>query len=173
MAWLRLYTDILDDRRFFDMPAELYRRWSFLLVVCKKHDGRLPPLSDCAWSLRLSDADMAATLEELSRLGLIDSTDTGLCPHNWDGRQFESDNSVERVRRYRERMRSNGDTIGGYLKHKGRIFERDGDACVYCGSADNLVIDHLIPVSRGGDSEPDNLVTACKSCNSGKSGRLL
>lgn len=48
------------------------------------------------------------------------------------------------------------------------VYERDGFRCVYCGSADNLTIDHLHPRSRGGSNEVDNLATACKSCNSQK-----
>jgi hypothetical protein len=36
-----------------------------------------------------------------------------------------------------------------------------------------LVIDHLMPVSKGGTNDRDNLITACESCNQGKSDRLL
>jgi 5-methylcytosine-specific restriction endonuclease McrA len=40
--------------------------------------------------------------------------------------------------------------------------------CVYCGSGENLTTDHLIPKNRGGDNSADNLVIACKSCNSSR-----
>ena len=40
--------------------------------------------------------------------------------------------------------------------------------CVYCGSEENLTTDHLIPKNRGGDNSADNLVLACKSCNSSR-----
>jgi hypothetical protein len=52
-----------------------------------------------------------------------------------------------------------------------REWEREHDlpdACVYCGTADDLTTDHLIPRSRGGTSSPDNLVLSCKSCNSSR-----
>lgn len=52
------------------------------------------------------------------------------------------------------------------------ILKRDGHRCRYCGadSADaKLTVDHVIPEALGGSSEPDNLVTACDVCNSGKS----
>ncbi len=40
--------------------------------------------------------------------------------------------------------------------------------CVYCGSVSDLSTDHLIPTNRGGDNSADNLVLACKSCNSSR-----
>lgn len=48
------------------------------------------------------------------------------------------------------------------------VFARDGAACRYCGSADYLECDHVIPLSRGGRSRLDNLVTACRACNRSK-----
>ena len=44
-------------------------------------------------------------------------------------------------------------------------------ACYYCGAADNLAVDHLIPRIRGGPDEADNLIWACRACNSSKQGR--
>jgi hypothetical protein len=51
------------------------------------------------------------------------------------------------------------------------IFKRDGFTCQYCGGTppgSTLHIDHIKPVSDGGDNNPDNLVTACVDCNLGK-----
>lgn len=44
-------------------------------------------------------------------------------------------------------------------------------ACCYCGSRENLSVDHLIPTKRGGANTGDNLVWACRSCNSSKCAR--
>jgi hypothetical protein len=41
-------------------------------------------------------------------------------------------------------------------------------ACNYCGSRDKLSIDHLIPKAKGGADKPENMVWACRSCNSAK-----
>ncbi len=51
------------------------------------------------------------------------------------------------------------------------IYKRDGYACVYCGNKDNLTLDHVIPRSRGGRDQWDNLVTACQRCNTEKGDR--
>ena len=42
-------------------------------------------------------------------------------------------------------------------------------SCCYCGTMANLSIDHLIPRSKGGSDHGENLVWACRSCNSSKS----
>lgn len=51
------------------------------------------------------------------------------------------------------------------------ILRRDGYTCRYCGSKApdvTLTVDHVVPVALGGGDEPNNLVTACADCNSGK-----
>ena len=49
------------------------------------------------------------------------------------------------------------------------ILARDGHRCVYCGASDDLLVDHVIPRSRGGGNTAANLAAACRSCNSSKS----
>lgn len=44
-------------------------------------------------------------------------------------------------------------------------------ACCYCASREHLSVDHLIPTKRGGANSGDNLVWACRSCNSSKGAR--
>jgi HNH endonuclease len=53
-----------------------------------------------------------------------------------------------------------------------RIFERDAYRCVACGDFHNLVVDHIIPLNRGGSDEMDNFQTLCHTCNSVKSDRI-
>ncbi len=51
------------------------------------------------------------------------------------------------------------------------VFARDGGACQYCGaSAENL--DHVIPRSKGGPHTWENVVAACRPCNTRKEDRL-
>ncbi len=56
------------------------------------------------------------------------------------------------------------------------VFKRDGFRCQYCGDRPDdakLQVDHIAPVAEGGGDEPDNLVTSCQPCNSGKGARPL
>jgi len=48
------------------------------------------------------------------------------------------------------------------------LLERFGHRCAYCGSTEDLCADHRIPLARGGSNTVDNLLPACRSCNSRK-----
>lgn len=56
------------------------------------------------------------------------------------------------------------------------VFKRDLFKCQYCGRTPpnvTLQVDHIIPVSGGGLSDQDNLITSCFDCNVGKGSRPL
>ena len=56
------------------------------------------------------------------------------------------------------------------------ILTRDEHQCQYCGNyfrESDLTIDHVIPRSKGGKNEWDNVVAACTDCNQQKSDYLL
>ena len=52
------------------------------------------------------------------------------------------------------------------------IFARDGGRCVYC-TAPATSIDHVIPRSRGGGHNWENVVSACHKCNHLKADKQL
>jgi len=45
------------------------------------------------------------------------------------------------------------------------IFRRDKFQCQYCGSKNDLTLDHVTPRSKGGPTSWENLITACRRCN--------
>jgi 5-methylcytosine-specific restriction endonuclease McrA len=51
------------------------------------------------------------------------------------------------------------------------VFARDSHRCQYCGSAAES-IDHVVPKSRGGLHAWDNVVAACRRCNTRKEDHL-
>ncbi len=56
-----------------------------------------------------------------------------------------------------------------------RVLRRDEFHCMACGATgkdDVLVVDHIHPVSKGGETTMDNLQTLCRTCNSGKGTKL-
>jgi 5-methylcytosine-specific restriction endonuclease McrA len=52
------------------------------------------------------------------------------------------------------------------------VFARDNWTCQYCGSRQQLTVDHVIPRSKGGPSTWDNIVAACAPCNRRKGDSL-
>lgn len=53
-----------------------------------------------------------------------------------------------------------------------QVFNLYGQCCAYCRkplTREECTIDHVIPISRGGSNTINNLVPACKSCNTRKS----
>lgn len=56
------------------------------------------------------------------------------------------------------------------------ILMRDLRTCQYCGQrCPNVVlhVDHIIPVSKGGTNDDENLITACSACNFGKETKIV
>lgn len=43
--------------------------------------------------------------------------------------------------------------------------------CAYCGKTSSLEQEHFIPLSKGGGHTIENIIPACKSCNSSKNNR--
>ena len=56
---------------------------------------------------------------------------------------------------------------------KKNVMIRDGFKCAYCRRhTARLTIDHIIPKSRGGRTEFENCVTACRECNHKKGNQM-
>ena len=51
---------------------------------------------------------------------------------------------------------------------RSKIKEEWGYECAYCGSQDNLTIDHIVPKAKGGPDFTKNLLCACHDCNQDK-----
>lgn len=62
----------------------------------------------------------------------------------------------------------NGSMNIGSIADDERLKLRMPQSCCYCGSTEHLAVDHLIPRKKGGLDQGDNMVWACRSCNSSK-----
>lgn len=61
-------------------------------------------------------------------------------------------------------------------ENRSAVFERHSYKCQYCDkqlTRFTATLDHLVPVSQGGGNEYGNVITACRECNSRKTGKSL
>jgi 5-methylcytosine-specific restriction endonuclease McrA len=171
LPWFRMHAEFVDDPKVQRLSPDLFKFWVNCLGLACQNSGYLPSIPDISWKMKIPEKRVAACIASLHEVKLLDQEGHTFTPHNWAARQYISDTSLERVREYRKRIKDSGSTTTAYLKHRNAVMERDGFACVYCEATEKLCLDHSVPVFLGGDDEPENLMTACKRCNSGKAGR--
>jgi len=51
---------------------------------------------------------------------------------------------------------------------RAEVYERDGHKCLKCGTPEDLTLDHILAISKGGKWTVKNLQTLCSKCNNAK-----
>lgn len=106
MQWFRFYHEVVEDPKVQTLSPYMFRAWVNLLCIAAKHGGELPEFRDIGYRLHVTENRAQAIVSELIQAGLFETVDGVPRPHNWNGRQFESDVSTDRVKRFRERRRN-------------------------------------------------------------------
>lgn len=75
--------------------------------------------------------------------------------------------------RKRKALKMNAPGRGVTAQDWAEILELFGGKCAYCLTADATSMDHVVPITRGGAHDPENIVPACKSCNCSKNNKSL
>lgn len=104
--WFKFYDDVLYDPKVQRLPKDVAWNWVNILCLASKGSGKLPPISDIAFALRITDREADALIETLLSAGLLDDIGGAMCPHNWHERQGTVDTNAERQRRFRERRKA-------------------------------------------------------------------
>ena len=81
------------------------------------------------------------------------------------------DNTYYRVRAHAYKMYREGKWHINDLYQQNRSKLLYGGHCYYCGkecTPSELTADHVFPRSKGGESGVDNIILACKACNTSK-----
>jgi len=81
--------------------------------------------------------------------------------------------NLEKYRYYTSLRRAKKLTNGVYKISNNELKKLYESPCAYCGSKESIEMDHVIPISRGGQHSIGNLVPACSRCNRSKSNKLL
>jgi hypothetical protein len=109
--WFRVYIDLVDHPKVQRLDPTLFRALITLWCLASANDGVFPPIDQIAFKLRMKREKVQRVLNELRAAGLVDEEERGTRPHNWDKRQFTSDASTSRVKRFRERRRNVSPTV--------------------------------------------------------------
>lgn len=104
--WFRFYDEALNDPKILKLSDKLFRVWVGLLCVASKNDGKIPPMEDTSLLLRMKSEKLSGDVKSLIAAGLLDDVGGTLSPHNWNVRQYKSDVSTERVKRFRNGRRN-------------------------------------------------------------------
>lgn len=127
-------------------------RWREL--VRKGHSNRKEKASKYSKEYRLKKGD---ELREYNRL--------------WSSTHKEHNQARQRKK---NAIKANAPGSGISVEQSISIKQETGNHCVYCGvKSNNLQIDHVIPLSRGGADDITNAVTACPRCNVSKGNKTL
>ncbi len=110
--WIRLYRDSLHNPKLVTLSDRQFRAWHNLLLI-SNDEGELPSSRDIACHLRMTIPEAEAVLCDLVEAGLVDvdCTNTNnrkFSLHDWKAHQYVSDNSTERVRKFRNKNKGNG-----------------------------------------------------------------
>jgi hypothetical protein len=112
--WFRMYEGVLDDPKVQRLDGEAFKAWVNLLCLASRNGGVLPGIEDVAFALRRPPDEARAMLEQLRAARLLDRRGRGAsaayAPHRWAERQYKSDVSTDRVKRFRKRFNAVSET---------------------------------------------------------------
>lgn len=143
--WIKLHRGLLDNIDYALLDPVAAKCLPLIWLIASEYDGHVPEIDILAFRLRLSVEAAQAVVDDLLK------------------RRFLGAGSSEQVATPAQH-KSNPSR---YVPDKTRmeVFQRDGGACVWCGSQENVEFDHVTPVSKGGKSTACNLQLLCRSCN--------
>ena len=100
--WFRLYSEFAHDPKIQMLPEAMQRR--YVMLLCLRCSETLETLheTEIAFQLRLTEAELVETKQLFINKNFIDKHWKIL---NWDKRQFVSDSSTMRVRKYRNKKK--------------------------------------------------------------------
>ncbi len=150
MTWAKLDDRANEHRKQLSAGPEACWFWACGLMYAnrqKERDGFIP---DAAIGMLYPVKSPKRLAEKLVAVGLWERVDGGYRIHDFEPGP--------------ERNRWSSHAYDA-------VFDRDGERCRYCNGVDDLTIDHVVPRCQGGRDCADNLVVACRRCNSRKGGR--
>jgi hypothetical protein len=136
------------------------QKWDLIMLMCHAGESKRRGIldgddEDIAAFLSLSEEDFYSFVDYLESENILTRGEDGkLFFVNW-----KENERCDTLRRQWNNIRKLMAPV---------VYKLHGRFCNYCGSTIKLTIDHVMPLCRGGTNDLDNLVPACRACNSQK-----
>jgi hypothetical protein len=139
--WIKLYNELLENYEFGALPDAVKGQLICIWLLASRMDNKLP--LDAKWLANKINATDPIDLDLLLETGFIEPHDPVKAAgkrENWPSRYIP-------------------DAV------RAAVMERDGHKCLRCQATERLEIDHITPISQGGNGHQENLQVLCVSCN--------
>jgi hypothetical protein len=157
--WIKLYRDLLDDHEWHSLEPEAAKMLVMLWLLASENEGNLPEIKTISFRLRVSEDVVSTSLLKLNHW-----LETGDACESVNLTTTAKAKDIAKNNGYGSRHISD--------KVKRDVWLRDRGICIKCGAFESIEFDHIIPVSKGGESGIDNIQLLCRPCNRSKRARL-
>lgn len=154
--WIKLHTDLLNSPDWHYLSPAAAKTLIEIWLLSSEYGGCLPEMVEVSFRLRQPADSLNSAIKELIDAGFI--VDDGK-----DATDKPTSAEIASENGYGLRQISQSD--------REHVLARDG-RCVNCSSIENLEVDHVIPVSKGGNSDISNLQILCRRCNREKGSKF-
>jgi hypothetical protein len=158
--WIKLHRTLLDNLDYYRLSAEAGKALPLIWLLASEKEGRVPDAPELAFRLRIDETAAADILAELAERRFLvpfngaDAVEHGATPSQ----------RVAKLNGFGTRHISD--------QTKRIVWKRDKGRCCECRSDQNIEYDHKVPVSKGGNSESDNIQLLCRTCNRRKRAKM-
>ncbi len=137
MLWFRLHAKILHDPIVQTLEPEIYRFYINCLCYAAEREegGNLGEISEISFVLRETKSSVSSAFHVLEKVGLIETVGETFHIPQWKKKQYKSDTSTERVKKYRaKRKRSRNVTVTAPEQSRTDIKDNDKSLSKNSGS---------------------------------------
>ena len=155
--WFRKYSEWMNDPKVQMMPEADQRRLDMLF--CLRCSGQAAPSDEVViFTLRISPEEWARSKALFIEKGFINEKNRLL---NWEKRQYETDSSAERMRKYRQKKKAGDGGVTSHGRHSDAdVTAPDTDSRIQITETDTELGDSNESLARSdadASSEPANL----------------